>query len=222
MTSPSASQGTKKWLVYSLIAVGLVLAVVVIAVGLKRSRDAESGRSPSQASATQASPNAAGQKGGQQGEGESVSPAQAPQGQGPQATPILSQNQARPGEPNLTVPNGAPPQGIAGVYMVDFQVQADTCNQGSPSLHELEVQVDGESVRVIDRLTKVTMTGGADPDGTLVAIYSVDQEIGRRKDVINAKIEGAKIAGKYFVTPPMSVSGCMIEFNLAGNRNPGV
>lgn len=219
MTSPSAGPGTKKWLVYSLIAVGLVLAVVVIAIGLKRSRDAESGRSSSQANATQVSPNAAGQTGGEQGGGESLTPVQSPQG--PQATPILSENQTRPGEPNLNVPTGSPPQGIAGVYMVSFQVRADTCNQGSPSMHELEVQVEGESVRVIDRLTKVTMTGGANPDGSLVAIYSVDQEIGRRKDVINAKIEGAKITGKYFVTPPMSVEGCMIEFDMDGNRNPG-
>lgn len=218
MTSPSTSPGTKKWLVYSLIAVGLVLAVAVIAVGFQRSRNAESRRSSSPANTSSAAHNADGEMERQQGGGESITPAQSPQG--PQATPILSQNQTQPGEPNLNVPKGTPPQGIAGVYMVNFQVRADTCNQGSPSMHELEVQVEGESVRVIDRLTKVTMTGGSSPDGNLVAIYSVDQEIGRRKDVINAKIEGAKITGKYFVTPPMSVAGCMIEFDIDGNRNP--
>lgn len=216
MTSPSAGQGTRKWLAYSLIAVGLVLALAVLALGIKRSRDAGGARPSGQTTAT---PVAAGQTGGREGGDESVTAAQSPKGS--QSTPILSQNQTRPGEPNLNVPAGPPPLGIAGVYMVNFYVRADTCNQGSPSKHELEIQVEGESVRVIDRLTRVTMTGGASSDGFLVAIYSVDQEIGRRKDVINAKIEGAKITGKYFVAPPMSAVGCMIEFDLDGNRNPG-
>ncbi|RIK06438.1 MAG: hypothetical protein DCC49_11510 [Acidobacteria bacterium] len=218
MTSPSAEYGTKKWLVYSLIAVGLILAIAVIAVGIQRSRGSEGGGGLGQSGSTAKAPNGSGITEGQQAGGDVITP--GVQSGEPQATPILSQNQTRPGQPNLNVPVGAPPPGIAGVYMVSFQVRADTCNEGSPSTHELEVQVEGESIRVVDRLTKVTMTGGASPDGSLVAVYQVDQEVGRRKDVINAKIDGTKIAGKYFVTPPMAVAGCMIEFDMDGKRVP--
>lgn len=219
MTSPNAGQGTKKWLMYSLIAAGLVLAVAVIAIGVQRSRTAGNKSASGGISATAASTDGAGHAGGQQDGGESITSVQSPQG--PQATPILSQNQTRPGQPDLNVPTGPPPRGIAGVYMVDFHVRADTCNEGSPSKHEIEIQVEGDAVRVVDRLTRITMTGGANPDGSLVVIHSVDQEIGMRKDVINARVEGDKVTGKYFVTPPMAARGCMIEFDMDGNRNPG-
>lgn len=197
-----------------LIGMGLLLAIVVIVIGVQRSRS--DGASSSKGSPSQ---NGGSQTERKTGELDSATEIAEASPTIPRSTPQLPENLSKPNQPDMQLPDGIPPASIVGTYMVNFQVRADTCGQGtSGSQHEIEVRLDGGEVSIFDRLTRITMRGRGDSEGRVVAAHIIEEEIGKRRDVINARIDGGRILGKYFVTPPMSVEGCLIEFDMDGGR----